>query len=1024
MSLQQLAQNLKQQANTSASHYITLDDHILQRSDGGISQLIKDSLLREQGNIILVIKPDDIPDTPPDTGFELKGITPNTDTDVFLKLKNQSVTLNFVVVNSKIEFKLTIKLTESWQFSNSFDAVSVLVFDSLLSQGEESGLLSEKEFIFSSFQESQTTENLEAGLNFSAQIQLMGVLGYITDLLPQTTPSLPTGETGNSPNQYTLKGAIRQNQNTHQPEFDLKADLNVATLNLPNQQPILEISDLCVGANLTYVQSSDQEEKWESFPQLYLGGEITLENSSGTKMPLEIRGFLPDRPRLSLINFAIFPSEKDRLSTSLDRIGSLVGGHSWDNFFQGDSPELQTLHNCLKTFGLKSFATSISIEKFSVLSISVNVGTLEPWSFFEGQFQIKYFDLSWMIIDPLDKSIMFVTLATELELFNDNQFIFDITVQVPDLRISGAYKGQISFSFKSLVDKITSFFEIESLPLPDDLATFSFSNLYTEINVPSKVFSLSGNADISLHLFGIELLGLHQVYFFVSYDKQNKTKPLQASLTGIITILGLDFYVDAEIREKVTFQIHMVNQTFGSLLGYLVKLVDPDIDFTLDAPWDILNSIKMDSLVLNINITDGIVNLKYTTDLDLEFIVITAFDLSYFKAKGSVDIAIECKFLGQSYGANNPLKWDALNESPPSVSGKTTTLDLRFLAVGQHIAFKDTTEFTKVYDVLNKLGDSYKPQDISKGTQKQLSGSTNSNQPVIPNGDKSPIKSPLDPLDALQFDPNAGWLIGADLTLVDAVTVGVIFNDPELYGLYISLSGPKVKILDGLSFQILYKKINDHLGEYFLELKLPDIMRHWEFGEVSLTLPIIDISIYTNGNFKLDFGFPYNNDFSRSFSVQAFPFEGAGGFYFAMLNGDTSNHVPVISNGRFDPVIEFGLGLQIGVGKDINEGVLSAGIDITLAGVLQGVIAVFNPDSNALVPENYYLIQGAIAIVGKLYGKIDLAIIKIDISVTLYASVQLVVECYQPIYITLSAGVEVRAFIQIVFIKIDFHFSA
>jgi LysM repeat protein len=468
--------------------------------------------------------------------------------------------------------------------------------------------------------------------------------------------------------------------------------------------------------------------------------------------------------------------------------------------------------------------------------------------------------------------------------------------------------------------------------------------------------------------------------------------------------------------------------SLGKLITYIVNKVDPEADFELDEPWNILNDLNLRNLTLEVNVTQGTGGVWYDLNENLGFVDIKAVGIFYQKSgegqEKSVDFKIEGNFLATSYTKDKPLQWDLLNESPPSVAGKTTTVDLRFLAVGQHIGFKDTTEFTKVYDVLNKLGDSYKPQDISKGTKKQLSGSTNTNQPVASNGDKPSIKSPLDPLDALQFDPNAGWLIGADLTLVDAVTVGVIFNDPELYGLYISLSGPKVKILDGLSFQILYKKINDHLGEYFLELKLPDIMRHWEFGEVSLTLPIIDISIYTNGNFKLDFGFPYNNDFSRSFSVQAFPFEGAGGFYFAMLNGDTSNHVPVISNGRFDPVIEFGLGLQIGVGKDINEGVLSAGIDITLAGVLQGVIAVFNPDSNALVPENYYLIQGAIAIVGKLYGKIDLAIIKIDISVTLYASVQLVVECYQPIYITLSAGVEVRAFIQIVFIKIDFHFSA
>src|SRR5689334_20312704 len=102
-------------------------------------------------------------------------------------------------------------------------------------------------------------------------------------------------------------------------------------------------------------------------------------------------------------------------------------------------------------------------------------------------------------------------------------------------------------------------------------------------------------------------------------------------------------------------------------------------------------------------------------------------------------------------------------------------------------------------------------------------------------------------------------------------------------------------------------------------------MRTLQLGAASLTLPIIDIDIYTNGNFRVDLGFPKGLDFSRSASLQLFPFVGYGGFYFAVLSGATSSRVPVISNGSFSPVLEFGIGLSLGVGKTFQAGILSGG---------------------------------------------------------------------------------------------------
>ena len=150
----------------------------------------------------------------------------------------------------------------------------------------------------------------------------------------------------------------------------------------------------------------------------------------------------------------------------------------------------------------------------------------------------------------------------------------------------------------------------------------------------------------------------------------------------------------------------------------------------------------------------------------------------------------------------------------------------------------------------------------------------------------------------LAFDENSNWLIATDLGILNVgtdenpvftVELQAVFNDPNLYGLRIAMAGDKAKVLAGLDFEILYKKISDSVGLYQLNLTLPDALRYLQFGAVNVTLPSIGIQIYTNGDFLIDLGFPYNNDFTRSFTVQAIvppgiPAMGSGGFYFGKLS--------------------------------------------------------------------------------------------------------------------------------------------
>lgn len=291
------------------------------------------------------------------------------------------------------------------------------------------------------------------------------------------------------------------------------------------------------------------------------------------------------------------------------------------------------------------------------------------------------------------------------------------------------------------------------------------------------------------------------------------------------------------------------------------------------------------------------------------------------------------------------------------------------------------------------------------------------------------------------YDSDAGWIVGGEFTILETITLGAVYYDPSLYGLLAGIAKGKLGPLGGFNFEILYKKVTDTIGVYQIQLTLPDSLRQLQFGEVSITIPVIGIDIYTNGNFKIDVGFPNGTDFSNSLTIQVFPFIGAGGFYYARLSSGTATDLPAIPQGAFDPVLEFGFGLSLGVGKTINVGILSAGVSVTFAGILEGTVAYWVPpnqsSSGAAVLFNkapdYYAISGQVAIVGTLYGVVDFGIVKASLTVTISAGATLTWQAYQDLSLSVYARVSVSLEVVIggfkifgirIEIKIRFSFSA
>ena len=477
-------------------------------------------------------------------------------------------------------------------------------------------------------------------------------------------------------------------------------------------------------------------------------------------------------------------------------------------------------------------------------------------------------------------------------------------------------------------------------------------------------------------------------------------------------------------KEVITFSLK--GWSLGTLIQALVRTLG-DPYFTLPSPWDLLNQVTLDGLKVMVSLKSNDPNrisASYTlsSPIDLGFMRITGlrFGRDTTVANGQVTLALEATIapvLMQSVPPADQQKFQNLTDPSkgqnvrdlPQVPGRGEQYFKLFLLVlGQRVAITGSPAFNSTQDVICAL----------QGVPATV-GKTN---PVNPNANQGTQKG------LPYYDPSSNWLIAGHLGLLQVAGVWtvdamVVFNDPNLYGLRLALGGAKAGGLAGLVVDILYKKITDDVGVFQIDFTFPDSIRNLNFGAVNVVLPQLGIKVYTNGDFFIDIGFPYNLDFRRSFSFSAIvygvPVLGSGGLYFGKLSSATATQVPKTTQGTFDPVIVFGLGLQLGLGYDFTKGPLSAGFALTVFGIVEGVIAAWHPyappssTGGAVQDEYYFKLSGTVGIIGLLYGKVDFAIIQASVNVKITLSIQITYESYKPIPIVAAATVDISLKVKI-----------
>lgn len=630
------------------------------------------------------------------------------------------------------------------------------------------------------------------------------------------------------------------------------------------------------------------------------------------------------------------------------------------------------------------------------------------------------------------------------ENFNLKDLGFTFREKTKYYEITGATDGFWDISFLGLkvrADLKFGYGKYGAAKTSDKVKLLSKAGMPLAVKEDEAGYYCTINADI-------EWIGIKMKLFYDYNPKVLKYGFTWGVLTGYITKEKVG-------NDPVPHNVGTLKFTDSVTLGSMVEEVISwfsGYKYGLSAPWNFLNSIPLSALELKYDFTAKTVSFNLTIgEINLGFCKITKIGVNYQSGKptpeeNGVFVSIEGSF-PWLIGNDNPpgqspdkLTWDASKpEKTPAPSGQGNKyLDLRMLALGQHVTIPGFASATSVQEAIAAMG-------------------------KLPNTKPGEIPG-------IVFDSNSSWLIGMDFGILkleddkkkdkaalqalagkDAKAAGsgyfidlqIVFNDPNLYALRVALSGEPARMFKGLDFQILYRKISDSVGVYQAQIALPDVMRKIQLGAVNITLPVFGLEIYTNGDFVVDLGFPKNADFSRSFTLQMIiyvpipiPIMGSAGLYFGKKSSATSTEVPVIDNGTFNPVLVFGVGIQFGLGYDFNAGILAAGFSLTFVAIIEGVLAKFNPyksqdistgSQSDIAPAYYYSVKGVVGIQGKLFGYVDFKIIKAEVSIALSVLADITITAYAPILLGITASVSVSVSIKINLgffsIKIGFSFS-
>lgn len=584
------------------------------------------------------------------------------------------------------------------------------------------------------------------------------------------------------------------------------------------------------------------------------------------------------------------------------------------------------------------------------------------------------------------------------------------------------FEGGLRLGVINVGDLLTKVFSIDSSSIVSTIFNIEVNELRVTFSSEGKSYTINAGIQGEWEVLDQQL----KVKTRIRLEKLNgKTGLFAAAMFGLevglftVIVQVNDFYCDStsylfriqydklylqagyavqlvDSKPKKILTVSMGGMTLGALVESLVNMINPNAHFKLEAPWSIINKIDLSQFQLVINTTDETAAFYYIVNLNIPGLMkIDKVGVQYKPdpASGNKKLyfALTGKLLTESFTDANPLSWDAIDERPPAASSlNQKTFELYYLGLGQHLDNVELKNSNSLNEALSALKRQLTPERLKEG---------------------------------LKYSDQNNWLFGAEFK-IDALKVGIVLNDPTLYGLMVTVE-PNTGVLStfaGLYLELLYKKITESISMFKAILMLPDKFRTIQLGAVTIKLGLVSFEVYTNGSFYIDLGFPHNADFKNSFVLEVAIYTGRGGIYLGVLKGIPSQSVPNVSNGVFSTILQLGVGLSFGLGRSFDLGIAKGGLSLEVFGIFEGVLAFFEcKDDNKQY--NYYAVSATVGIMGRLYLTVDFSVITVSASAEIKAYAKLTMVAYKAMNVILDLSMKLKASVKILFVKVKFSYS-
>lgn len=499
-------------------------------------------------------------------------------------------------------------------------------------------------------------------------------------------------------------------------------------------------------------------------------------------------------------------------------------------------------------------------------------------------------------------------------------------------------------------------------------------------------FSLQANVECTNEQFYLAGQFVFQDYFQIRgvFEKEKNTATVKWSFWLLLDRLEIGISYDAG-KQQLSGEIKTA-YSLGDMVDYLLRLLNPSDSFERTGIWSFLNDISLTGTKLVYSYADKALRLTINLSTKQSQSFIEMNDLTVIMDSAGVRFQVAGDFMGTSYTKQNPLEF-APND-PPEVNG--CGLSVSYLLFGKGLQLPKDVSGKDVSTTLSILGKNfYDGMDFS----------------------------------TLTVAEKGGNFLGLDVDIADTVNIKLLYlEDYSCCGGRFELYGDKAGALSGLSAELSYSKLQGGLGMFSGRFTPPQKLRKINLGTLEFSVGSMGADIYSNGDFSLDIGYPYSQNFQRSFSFRYGVFSGSAGIYLKKSTTSLTNNLPARKDGYFTNVLQMGIGMRLRVGSSYNKSILSAEASLVMQGCFEGVYAGWISNKTGAYSD-YYELCANVLFDGVIQGRVDFGIVGAAVSLKIRSAIGLTLSSEQPMHADLAVTVKANASVKVCFVRVNFSFS-